>query len=186
MDSNPFKCPMPVAWGGHQLTKLVASIRFAPQGQIGHRVPSLAPHNTVVYDTMGYRIFYLFFNKKHCNTKKPDKVGRKCPTCLDFSFIRRISFLKTRLSPLMEELKKRRNIKKLPRRNKGSTAQLRLRTSADLLLPAFGSENGKDSAAVASVSWLTDAAYPLRVHTVFPHFPNLIRNQNLSLSAFAE
>ena len=83
-------------------------------------------------------------------------------------------------------IKKGRNIKKLLKRNKGSTAQLRLRTSAGLLLPAFGSENGKDSAAVASVSWLTDAAYPLRVHTVFPHFPNLIRNQNLSLSAFAD
>ena len=42
-DSNPFQCQMPVAWGGHQLTKLVASIRFAPKGQIGHRVRSPAP-----------------------------------------------------------------------------------------------------------------------------------------------
>ena len=44
---------------------------------------------------------------------------------------------------------------------------------ADLLPPVCGLKNGKYSAAVASVSWLTDAAYPLRVHTVFHRFSNL-------------
>ena len=83
-------------------------------------------------------------------------------------------------------IKKGRNIKKLLKRNKGSTAQLRLRTSAGLLLPAFGSENGKDSAAVASVSWLTDAACPLRVHKVFLRFRNLRLEKNLSLSALVD
>ena len=47
-------------------------------------------------------------------------------------------------------------------------------------------KNGKYSAAVASASWLTDAAYSLRVHTVFPHFPNLAWKQNLSPSALVD
>jgi len=38
----------------------------------------------------------------------------------------------------------------------------------------------KYSAAVASASWLTDAAYPLRVHKVFLHFSNLDLTKNLS------
>jgi len=42
------------------------------------------------------------------------------------------------------------------------------------------------SAAVASASWLTDAAYPLRVHPVFLRFPNLILEQNLSPPALAD
>ena len=54
------------------------------------------------------------------------------------------------------------------------------------MLPVCGLKNGKYSAAVASASWLTDAAYSLRVHTVFPHFPNLVWNQNLSPSALAD
>ena len=58
--------------------------------------------------------------------------------------------------------------------------------AADLLLPCCGLKNGKYCAAVASTSWLTDAAYPLRVHTVFPHFPNLAWKQNLSLPALAD
>ena len=47
-------------------------------------------------------------------------------------------------------------------------------------------KNLKDSAAVASVSWLTDAVYPLRVHPVFLRFPNFILEQNLSLLSLAE
>ena len=44
---------------------------------------------------------------------------------------------------------------------------------ADLLPLVCGLKNGKYSTAVAGASWLTDVAYPFRVHTVFPHFPNL-------------
>ncbi|MBU5452471.1 hypothetical protein KQI10_04685, partial [Pseudoflavonifractor sp. MSJ-30] len=44
----------------------------------------------------------------------------------------------------------------------------------------------KYSAAVASASWLTDAAYPLRVHKVFLHFPKFVWKQNLSLQALAD
>lgn len=57
--------------------------------------------------------------------------------------------------------------------------------AADLLLPCCGLKNGKYCAAVASTSWLTGAAC-LRVHTVFPHFPNLAWKQNLSLPALAD
>ena len=68
----------------------------------------------------------------------------------------------------------------------GNTAQLRLRTVADLLPQSCSLKNLKYSAAVASVSWLTDAAYPLRVHKVFLRFPNFILEQNLSLLSLAE
>ena len=47
-------------------------------------------------------------------------------------------------------------------------------------------KNEKYCAAVASVSWLTDAAYPLRAHKVFLRFPNFILEQNLSLLSLAE
>ena len=43
-------------------------------------------------------------------------------------------------------------------------------------------KNEKYSAAVASASWLTDAAYPLRVHTVFLRFPNFELGQKSWLS----
>jgi len=63
---------------------------------------------------------------------------------------------------------------------------LRLRVSA-VFLPHFrSSENGKYSAAVASTSWLTDAAYPLRVHTVFLHFRNFELEQKSWLRLLAE
>ena len=54
------------------------------------------------------------------------------------------------------------------------------------MLPDFGLKNGKYSAAVASVSWLTDAAYPLRVHKVFLRFSNLDLTKNLSPNLLAE
>jgi hypothetical protein len=54
-------------------------------------------------------------------------------------------------------------------------------------LPHFrSSENGKYCAAVASASWLTDAAYPLRVHTVFHHFWNFELGQKFWLILLAE
>ena len=68
----------------------------------------------------------------------------------------------------------------------GNTAQLHLRTSADLLSQYCSLKNLKDSAAVASASWPTDAAHPLRVHKVCLHFPNFILGQNLSLLPLAE
>ena len=68
----------------------------------------------------------------------------------------------------------------------GNTAQLRLRTVADFLPQSCSLKNLKYSAAVASVSWLTDAAHPLRVHKVFLRFPNFILEQNLSLLSLAE
>ena len=43
-------------------------------------------------------------------------------------------------------------------------------------------KNEKYCAAVASTSWLTDAAYPLRVHTVFLRFPNFELGQKSWLS----
>ena len=62
----------------------------------------------------------------------------------------------------------------------------RLRLWADLFRPLFGIENGKYSAAVAGISRLTDAAYPLRVHTVFHRFRYLDWTKNLSLTVFAD
>ena len=63
---------------------------------------------------------------------------------------------------------------------------MRLRVSA-VFLPHFrSSENGKYSAAVAITSWLTDAAYPLRVHTVFLHFRNFELEQKSCLRLLAE
>ena len=47
-------------------------------------------------------------------------------------------------------------------------------------------KNEKYCAAVASVSWLTDAAYPLRVHTVFLHFRNFELGQKFWLRLLAE
>ena len=47
-------------------------------------------------------------------------------------------------------------------------------------------KNEKYCAAVASVSWLTDAAYPLRVHTVFLRFSNLDLTKNLSPNLLAK
>ena len=47
-------------------------------------------------------------------------------------------------------------------------------------------KNEKYCAAVASVSWLTDAAYPLRVHTVFLRFPNFELGQKSCLRLLAE
>ena len=47
-------------------------------------------------------------------------------------------------------------------------------------------KNEKYCAAVASVSWLTDAAYPLRVHIVFRRFRYLDWAKNLSLTALAD
>ena len=44
----------------------------------------------------------------------------------------------------------------------------------------------QSSAAVASTSWLTDAAYPLRVHTVFLHFRNFELGQKFWLRLLAE
>ncbi|MBS5668058.1 MAG: hypothetical protein KHX05_10300 [Firmicutes bacterium] len=64
----------------------------------------------------------------------------------------------------------------------GNTAQLCLRVSAVFLPHFFSLENEKYSAAVASASWLTDAAYPLRVHTVFLRFPNFELEQKSWLS----
>jgi len=63
---------------------------------------------------------------------------------------------------------------------------LHLRTSADLLSQYCSLKNLKYSAAVASASWLTDAAHPLRVHKVFLRFPNFILEQNLLLLSLAE
>ena len=63
---------------------------------------------------------------------------------------------------------------------------MRLRVSA-VFLPHFrSSENGKYSAAVAITSWLTDAAYPLRVRTVFLHFRNFELEQKSCLRLLAE
>ena len=39
-DSNPFKCPMPVAWGSHQFKNWWQPYDLPPKGQIGHRVRS--------------------------------------------------------------------------------------------------------------------------------------------------
>lgn len=69
---------------------------------------------------------------------------------------------------------------------KGNTAQLRLRVSAVFLPHFFSLKNEKYSAAVASASWLTDAAYPLRVHTVFLHFRNFELGQKFWLRLLAE
>ena len=37
-DSNPIKCPMPVAWGSHQFKNWWQPYDLPPKGQIGHRV----------------------------------------------------------------------------------------------------------------------------------------------------
>ena len=63
---------------------------------------------------------------------------------------------------------------------------MRLRVSAVFLPHFFSLKNEKYSAAVASASWLTDAAYPLRVHTVFLHFSNFELEQKSWLSLLAE
>ena len=47
-------------------------------------------------------------------------------------------------------------------------------------------KNEKYCAAVASVSWLTDAAYPLRVHTVFLRFPSFELSQKSRLGLLAK
>ena len=47
-------------------------------------------------------------------------------------------------------------------------------------------KNEKYCAAVASVSWLTDVAYPLRVHTVFLRFPNFELSQKSRLGLLAK
>ena len=47
-------------------------------------------------------------------------------------------------------------------------------------------KNEKYCAAVASVSWLTDAAYPLRVHTGFLRFPNFELSQKSRLGLLAK
>ena len=69
---------------------------------------------------------------------------------------------------------------------KGNTAQLCLRAAADFLPHFFSLKNEKYCAAVASVSWLTDAAYPLRVHTVFLRFPNFELSQKSRLGLLAK
>ena len=69
---------------------------------------------------------------------------------------------------------------------KGNTAQLCLRAAAVFLPPFFSLKNEKYCAAVASVSWLTDAAYPLRVHTVFLRFPNFELSQKSRLGLLAK
>ena len=69
---------------------------------------------------------------------------------------------------------------------KGNTAQLRLRVSAAFLPHFRSSKNGKYCAAVAGTSRLTDAAYPLRVHTVFLHFRNFELEQKSCLRLLAE
>ena len=59
--------------------------------------------------------------------------------------------------------------------------------SRTVFLPYFFSlKNEKYCAAVASVSWLTDAAYPLRVHTVFLRFPNFELSQKSRLGLLAK
>jgi len=58
--------------------------------------------------------------------------------------------------------------------------------AANFLPHPCSSESGKYSAAVASVSWLTDAAYPLRVHKVFRRFQNFRLSQNLLPPALAD
>ena len=68
----------------------------------------------------------------------------------------------------------------------GNTAQLCLRAAAVLLPHIFSLKNEKYCAAVASVSWLTDAAYPLRVHTVFLRFPNFELSQKSRLGLLAK
>ena len=69
---------------------------------------------------------------------------------------------------------------------KATGAQLCLRAAAVFLPPFFSSKNEKYCAAVASVSWLTDAAYPLRVHTVFLRFPNFELSQKSRLGLLAK
>ena len=61
-----------------------------------------------------------------------------------------------------------------------------LRAAAVFLLHFFSLKNEKYCAAVASVSWLTDAAYPLRVHTVFLRFPNFELSQKSRLGLLAK
>ena len=68
----------------------------------------------------------------------------------------------------------------------GNAAQLRLRVSAAFSPHFFSLKNGKYCAAVAGVSRLTDAAYPLRVYTGFLRFWNLRLVKNLSLTALAD
>ena len=70
--------------------------------------------------------------------------------------------------------------------NYGNTAQLCLRAAAAFLPHFFSLKNEKYCAAVASVSWLTDAAYPLRVHTVFLRFPNFELSQKSRLGLLAK
>ena len=69
---------------------------------------------------------------------------------------------------------------------KGNTAQLCLRAAAVFLPHIFSLKNEKYCAAVASVSWLTDAAYPLRVYTVFLRFPNFELSQKSRLGLLAK
>ena len=61
-----------------------------------------------------------------------------------------------------------------------------LRAAAAFLPHFFSLKNEKYCAAVASVSWLTDAAYPLRVHTVFLRFPNFELSQKSRLGLLAK
>ena len=61
-----------------------------------------------------------------------------------------------------------------------------LRAAAVFLPHFFSLKNEKYCAAVASVSWLTDAAYPLRVHTVFLRFPNFELSQKSRLGLLAK
>ncbi len=61
-----------------------------------------------------------------------------------------------------------------------------LRAAAVFLPHFFRLKNEKYCAAVASVSWLTDAAYPLRVHTVFLRFPNFELSQKSRLGLLAK
>ncbi len=63
---------------------------------------------------------------------------------------------------------------------------MRLRVTANLLRQLGSFQTGKYCATVASASWLTDAAYPLRVHAVFLRFGNFDLAQNLLLCLLAE
>ena len=106
----------------------------------------------------------------------PSQAAGSGEKCMDLRFLR----LRRRL------LKQQPNKTVFNRFIKATPHNCVCESQPSFLPHFFSLKNEKYSAAVASASWLTDAAYPLRVHTVFHHFWNFELGQKIWLILLAE
>ena len=106
----------------------------------------------------------------------PSQAAGSGEKCMDLRFLR----LRRRL------LKQQPNKTVFNRFIKATPHNCVCESQPSFLPHFFSLKNEKYSAAVASASWLTDAAYPLRVHTVFLRFPNFELGQKSCLRLLAE